>query len=241
MKKGKVFIGTSGYSYAHWGNNVFYPEKLAQGKWLEYYCQFFNTVELNVTFYRLPQKTAFKSWRKRAPEDFKFAVKGSRFITHIKKLLNAEEALEHFFEYARELKERLAVVLWQFPPGMKANLARLREFCTLLSKTPVRQVFEFRHPSWFNQDMYEILKRYNFSLCLAHSGRWPLEEVITSNFVYLRFHGGESLYPEPQKATAARLARRESKRVKPWMNVYQKTRRVIPKATGVNPVRNFYF
>lgn len=147
-----------------------------------------------MTFYRLPQKSAFKSWYKRTPESFRFVAKGSRFITHIKKLLKVEDALKQFFEFAQELKEKLAVVLWQLPPGMKVNLERLESFCHFLRKHKIRQVFEFRHPSWFNEDVYSILKKYNFSLCIAHSPDWPLEEVITADFVYLRFHGGQSLY-----------------------------------------------
>jgi uncharacterized protein YecE (DUF72 family) len=189
----RIFIGTSGYSYPHW-KGVFYPQDLPQNKWLEYYCKFFNTVELNVTFYRLPQKAVFKSWYKRTPKEFYFVVKGSRFITHVKKLADVKEPLSQFFEFAKELKEKLAVVLWQLPPSMTVNLKKLESFCHFLQEQKMRQTFEFRNPSWFKQDVYDILKKYNFSLCLAHSPRWPLEEIITSDFAYLRFHGGESLY-----------------------------------------------
>ncbi|MCM8797842.1 MAG: DUF72 domain-containing protein [Candidatus Omnitrophica bacterium] len=194
MAKGKIFIGTSGYSYPHWGEGVFYPQGLRENKWLEYYAKFFNTVELNVTFYRLPQKSAFKSWYKRVPEDFSFVVKGSRYITHVKKLKDIGDALVRLFGLLEELKEKLGVVLWQFPPGMKMDIEKLEKFCVQISRYKIRQVFEFRHSSWFNEGIYGILKKYNFSLCLAHSPYWPLVEVITSDFVYLRFHGGESLY-----------------------------------------------
>lgn len=194
MKKGKIFIGTSGYSYTHWGEGVFYPEGLKENKWLEYYCRFFNTVELNVTFYRLHQKNVFKGWNKRTPKDFLFVAKGSRYITHVKKLKDINEPLIRLFDLLKELREKLGVVLWQFPPGMKVDIKKLDNFCEKISKYKIRHAFEFRHPSWFNEEIYCLLKKYNFSLCIAHSPYWPLVEVVTSDFVYLRFHGGESLY-----------------------------------------------
>lgn len=173
---------------------MFYPAGLVKNKWLEYYCQFFNTVELNVTFYRLPPKNVFKNWYRRVPKDFSFVAKGSRYITHVKKLDDIDEALIKLFASLEELKEKLGVVLWQFPPAMKANLKRLERFFKQIRKYNVRHTFEFRHSSWFNEKVYTLLKEYNFSLCFAHSPSWPLEEVITANFVYLRFHGGTSLY-----------------------------------------------
>ncbi|MCM8778258.1 MAG: DUF72 domain-containing protein [Candidatus Omnitrophica bacterium] len=173
---------------------MFYPKELRENKWLEYYCKFFNTVELNVTFYRLPPKNVFKNWYKRVPEEFLFVAKGSRYITHVKKLKDTKDALIKLFDLLEELKEKLGVVLWQFPPGMKVELKRMEEFFKQISKYKVRQAFEFRHPSWFREEIYNLLKEYNFSLCLAHSPYWPLVEVITSDFVYLRFHGGTSLY-----------------------------------------------
>ena len=190
----KIFIGTSGYSYPHWGEGVFYPEGLKENKWLEYYCKFFNTVELNVTFYRLPSRNVFKSWYKRVPKEFYFMAKGSRYITHVKKLVDIKDPLSKLFLSLGELKEKLGGVLWQFSPGMKVDLEKMEKFCKEISKYKTRHTFEFRHPSWFNKDIYAILKKYNFCLCIAHSPFWPLEEIITSDFIYLRFHGGESLY-----------------------------------------------
>lgn len=194
----KLLVGTSGYNYKHWGDGVFYPPELSQRNWLEYYAEHFNTVELNVTFYRLPQTSAFLSWEKRTPADFKFALKGSRFITHIKRLKECEDSLSLFFTRANELKEKLEVVLWQLPPGLKKNMERLEHFCQLISENKeakeVRHAFEFRHHSWFSDDVYSLLQKNNFSLCIAHSNRWPYREVVTADFVYLRFHGGEVLY-----------------------------------------------
>ena len=192
----KTYIGTSGYNYSHWSNGVFYPEGLTQNKWLEYYCQFFNSVELNVSFYRLPSKKTFQNWYKRTPKDFYFVVKGSRFITHVKKLKDCKEPLKMFLENASGLKERLVCILWQLPPGLKKDLKRLEDFLKLLKKSVnnIRQAIEFRNKSWFDRENYDLLKRYNTCLCFAHSDRWPCVKEITSDFLYLRFHGGEILY-----------------------------------------------
>jgi uncharacterized protein YecE (DUF72 family) len=195
---GRVIVGTSGYNYRHWSDGVFYPAGVPQRRWLEHYAQFFTTVELNVTFYRLPKKTTFEGWYKRTSSDFTFAVKGSRFITHVKKLKDCEEPLKTFFDNASELKEKMGVVLWQLPPNLKANIQKLKSFSSLLAKSPfskkTRHVFEFRHETWFCEEVYDLLKKHNFSLCIAHSDRWPCVEEITADFVYLRFHGGQILY-----------------------------------------------
>ncbi len=194
--KSKIFVGTSGYSYQHW-RGIFYPEDLPEREWLEYYAKHFNTVELNVSFYRLPKKEVFKGWRKRTPKDFIFSVKGSRFITHIKKLKDCEEPLETFFKNALGLKEKLKVVLWQLPARFKVSPERLTDFCKILKKKyskNIHHAFEFRDESWFCDEICEILKKYNFGLVIAHSRQWPVKEIITADFVYLRFHGGEELY-----------------------------------------------
>jgi uncharacterized protein YecE (DUF72 family) len=194
---GRRYIGTSGYNYLHWGDGVFYPGGLPQRSWLEYYVRYFQTVELNVSFYRLPGLKAFEGWQRRTPADFRFAAKGSRFITHIKRLRDCREPLEVFFKNAMGLKEKLSVVLWQLPPGLKADSDRLSQFSKELKQVApqsVRQAFEFRNRTWFVPEVYEILVAFNFGLCIADSPRWPSEEVITTDFVYLRFHGGKVLY-----------------------------------------------
>jgi uncharacterized protein YecE (DUF72 family) len=194
----KLLVGTSGYNYRHWWDGVFYPRDLPQKRWLEFYSQFFDTVELNVSFYRLPNRTTFEGWYFRTPGNFTFSVKGSRFITHIKRLKDCQEPLETFFSHAHGLKEKLGVILWQLPPRFRLNLERLKGFCGLLSDipslTPVRHTFEFRDASWFCPEVYALLKEHTFSLCLAHSSALPSVERTTADFVYIRFHGGETLY-----------------------------------------------
>jgi len=190
----KIFIGTSGYNYQHW-KNIFYPKNLTPQKWLEFYTQHFNSVELNVTFYRLPQSTAFSSWYKRSPTSFRFVIKGSRFITHIKRLKECQKPLKLFFKRASNLKEKLVCILWQLPPSLKCDLTRLEKFIKLLKGWPQYMYsFEFRNQTWFNGNTYQLFENNNINLCIANSPSFPCYEVITSNFLYLRFHGGKILY-----------------------------------------------
>jgi len=191
-----VRIGTSGYSYSHW-KGVFYPATLSPSKWLEYYTRFFDTVELNVTFYRQVKKEVFASWYRRTPDNFLFAVKGPRFITHLKRLRDCRNSLKIFFENALPLKEKMGVVLWQLPPSLKRDTSLLEEFCHVLKEegyTRYLHAFEFRDNSWFEKEIYRVLKEFSFALCIAHSKRWHFEEIVTGDFLYLRFHGGEILY-----------------------------------------------
>jgi uncharacterized protein YecE (DUF72 family) len=193
-----IYIGTSGYNYPHWWNGIFYPSDLPQKKWLEFYAEHFNTVELNVSFYRLPKKEVFQGWYKRTPKKFVFAVKGSRFITHVRRLKDCREPLSLFFYHASPLKEKLGAVLWQLPPRFKFQKERLEEFCVLVSTLPRsklhRHAFEFRDESWFCNEAFAILEDFHFALCMAHGSGLPSIERTTSDFIYLRFHGGEVLY-----------------------------------------------
>lgn len=193
-----IHIGTSGYAYGHWGDGVFYPGETPQKQWLEYYARHLTSVELNVTFYRLPDTSVFRSWRERTPRSFTFALKGSRYLTHIKRLKDCREPLARFMRHASALREKLRVVLWQLHPRMKVDTERLAAFCDLLKSSAaarrVRHAFEFRHESWFREEVYELLREHDCALCIAHSPHWPRPEIVTADFVYLRFHGGERLY-----------------------------------------------
>jgi uncharacterized protein YecE (DUF72 family) len=208
----KLFVGTSGWNYDHWRNGVFYPPGMPSSKWLDHYVRHFNSVELNVTFYRLVRKETFAGWYKKTPKDFYFVVKGSRFITHIKRIKSVAEPLDLFLKNAAPLKEKLLTVLWQFAPGFKKDLKRLEIFLKLLAKkSKDRQSFEFRHPSWFDREVYDLLKQYNACLCVAHSDRHPCVKVETADFLYLRFHGGtlyRSNYPDDQLKEWAEYAKK---------------------------------
>ncbi|MBI3584906.1 MAG: DUF72 domain-containing protein [Nitrospinae bacterium] len=190
--KGKCFIGTSGWSYDHWAG-VFYPEDLKTSDRLAFYINHFNSVEINNTFYHLPTPSAFKSWKKIVPNNFIYALKGSRFLTHMKKLKDPKEPLELFLERARLLKDNLGPILFQLPPHWRCNTERLKEFVKLLPKN-IRFAFEFREPSWFNKEVYDILKENNIALCIYHMPEFESPIEVTAKFVYIRFHGTEFLY-----------------------------------------------
>lgn len=207
-------IGTSGYSYDHWTDGVFYPARLSRSKWLEYYSQHFQTVELNVTFYRLPQQKAFASWYEKTPDTFRFAVKGSRFITHVKRLANLGDSLKTLAQRLKLLKEKCPVVLWQLPPSMKVDLERFNHFCRQAHDTiRKRQAFEFRNDSWFADEVYDILTEHNFSMCLADAPR-DVHGPITADYVYLRRHGPSGLYAGSY--TMEHLEK-DAKEIKKWL------------------------
>jgi uncharacterized protein YecE (DUF72 family) len=191
---GSLFLGTSGYSYKHW-RGIFYHVGLPQTRWLEFYCQHFDTVELNVTFYRLPARKTFVGWYNKTPPNFVFAAKGSRFITHIKRLKDCQQPLRAYKENAAGLGEKLACILWQLPPNLRYSSERLVEFCRLLRAEycEKRHVFEFRHESWLQEDCYDILASHSFALCIPLSPDYPRAEQMTAPFSYIRFHSGEVL------------------------------------------------
>jgi uncharacterized protein YecE (DUF72 family) len=210
----EAHIGTSGFSYDHW-RGAFYPEGLAKSKWFSYYCERFSTVELNVTFYRLPKEDAFKRWHSETPDGFKFALKGSRFITHIKRLKDPTEPLKMFMERARVLREKLAVILWQLPPNFKKDTERLKGFLKALKKYRRRNAFEFRHESWLDDGVIALLMEENACMCMAD---WPpfIDELpVTADFVYIRRHGKggnyDTLYSTDELKKDARRIREHLK------------------------------
>jgi uncharacterized protein YecE (DUF72 family) len=194
MKKDfTIRIGTSGWTYKHW-DWVFYPSTWPQSKWLAYYSEHFDTVELNASFYRLPKRSTFENWRSNTPNNFLWSVKGSRFVTHIKRLKNPAEPLDRLYDAVHGLKEKLGVILFQLPPNLVFDADLLMRFCKSL-KPDIRHTLEVRHPSWFNDQMLEILRNFNIALCLADTaGRYPSCEAITADFVYCRLHGSKKLY-----------------------------------------------
>jgi uncharacterized protein YecE (DUF72 family) len=178
-------IGCSGWNYAHWRNGVFYPPRLAPGAWLRFYAGRFDTVELNTSFYRLPRRASAERWAAETPDDFVFAVKVSRYITHIKRLQDVPEHLPLLYERIEPLRPKLGVFLWQLPPTFKADLDRL---ATALEQLPrgERHAFEFRHPSWFTEETYTLLREHEVALVVVDD-----EHVeLTAPFTYVRFHRG---------------------------------------------------
>lgn len=198
-------IGCSGFQYDHW-KGTFYPETLPKRRWFEHYVSQFKTVELNETFYGLPDKETFTRWHKETPGEFVFSIKGSRSITHVKKLRASPEPVDVFFSRVLALKEKLGVILWQLPAGFKADTARLAEFLELLRPYKVRNTFEFRDVSWVSKKVVSLLEKENASLCMAD---WPefLNDIhVTADFVYIRRHSeGGGYSTEQLKADAMRI------------------------------------
>jgi uncharacterized protein YecE (DUF72 family) len=187
-----IRIGASGWHYDHWVGR-FYPEKLRKDKWLEYYAQRFDTVEINNTFYHLPREQTMANWRDRVPTGFSFAVKASRYITHVKKLRDTAEEVKRFFDLAVRLGDRLGPILYQLPPSLHKDLTRLGDF---IASTPMRDhaVFEFRHASWYAQDTFDLLNEQGVALCIHDMGGAVAPRVVTGGMVYIRFHGVEGRY-----------------------------------------------
>ena len=186
------YIGTSGWHYDHWRDR-FYPDKLTKAKWLEFYASHFTTVELNNSFYRLPSEAAFATWHDSSPANFTFAVKVSRFITHIKRLKNSEEAVENFISRAQILGEKLGPLLYQLPPNMHRNDEVLESFLSILPRE-LKHAIEFRHKSWLEEKVFEILHKHNVGLCVFDMPGLGCPLVATADFAYIRFHGSTGLY-----------------------------------------------
>lgn len=188
-----LFVGTSGWQYRDW-RGPFYPPKLAQAKWLEFYVERFRTVEVNNTFYRLPPPETFAGWARRVPDDFVMVVKMSRYLTHVKRLRDAAEPVDRFFEHARPLGSKLGPVLVQLPPQLPADLPALDD---TLARFPsgVRAAVEFRHPSWFTDDTAALLARHDAAFCLADSPRRRTPLWRTADWGYVRFHEGRASPP----------------------------------------------
>jgi uncharacterized protein YecE (DUF72 family) len=208
MGQARVRVGCSGWEYRHWRGS-FYPRDLPQSRWLDHYAARFDTVELNGTFYRLPEATTFDSWRRRAPDGFRYAVKASRYLTHLKRLRDPREPLNRLWTRAEHLEDHLGPMLYQLPPAWRRDLERLEAFLAALPPRRLHAV-EFRDPSWHHPDTYRLLEAHRVALCLHDmpEARAPREPI--GSFVYVRFHGREGTYggaypPQTIGAWARRL------------------------------------
>lgn len=185
-----VHIGCSGWNYRDW-RGVLYPEKLPQRSWLERYAEVFDTVEINNTFYRLPTESAVRGWAERSPPGFTFAVKMSRYVTHIKRLLEPKQGFRRFFDAIEALREagKLGPILWQFPANFHRDTERLA--AALAAIPPGRHAFEFRHESWFTGEVYELLRGKRAALVIADDRRSDVvAHQLTADWTYVRFHYG---------------------------------------------------
>jgi uncharacterized protein YecE (DUF72 family) len=180
-----LFVGTSGYSYKEWKGN-FYPEDLPAKEMLSYYSRRLPAVEINNTFYRLPQPSMVENWKQQVPDTFRFSIKATQRITHIKRLKNCAEETKYLMETAALLGERLGVVLFQLPPNSKKDAERLREFVDCLPPNS-RAAFEFRHESWLDDEICDLLRSKNCALVVSDTDEKPLTSInATANWGYLR-------------------------------------------------------
>lgn len=192
MKEPRIWIGTSGWVYKQWAGN-FYPKGWPKKDEFTYYARHFPTVEINATFYRLPSLKMVRGWRERAPDRFLFAVKGSRYLTHIRRLNETGAGLKKYFARLQPLRERTGPILWQLPPNFHKNEVNWQRLERFLSKLPraYRHAIEFRHPSWMDEQTMTLLRRHRATNVWISSLRMPADHAITGDFVYLRFHGLE--------------------------------------------------
>lgn len=210
---GNAYIGTSGWNYQGW-KDCFYQGVLKKN-WLEFYAQKFSALEINATFYGLQKKSTFEKWRDRTPPDFRFAIKGNRFLTHNKKLLNPHDSIRLEQERASGLGEKLIAVLWQLPRMLSKDAARLEAFADALGNwSAARHAVEFRHSSWFDDEIAGILRRHQIAVCMSDAADWPMWDRVTTDLVYIRLHGHARTYAS---AYGPDQLREWSNRIKEWL------------------------
>jgi uncharacterized protein YecE (DUF72 family) len=210
---GKTYIGTSGWNYKSWRNS-FYGET-PQKQWLRFCAERFTAIEVNGTFYRLQEKSTFKKWREQTPEGFPFAIKGHRYVTHNKKLLDVEESVIRCRESASPLGKRLAAVVWQLPAFLKKDMQRLEQFVENLRHwKSTRHAIEFRHKSWFDDEIAECLKRHAIAACMSDAPDWPIWDRVTTDVVYIRLHGHTRKYASSYSKPALR---KWATRIRCWL------------------------
>jgi len=192
-KKGKIHIGTSGWSYKHWAG-TFYHEKIKSSEQLDQYQASFDTVEINSSFYGLPAAATIEKWEGSVRHGFIFSVKANRYITHLKKLHDAGQALNTFLDRITLFGKTLGPILFQLPPNLKYDPERLKTFTGLLP-AHYRYVFEFRNETWYTDEVYQILSQHNCSFCIFELAGKSTPEPVTADFVYVRLHGpGKNKY-----------------------------------------------
>jgi uncharacterized protein YecE (DUF72 family) len=207
----EIRIGTSGWHYKHWVGEV-YPPGWPASKMLSWYQEHFDTVEINNSFYRLPSEDAVETWRSSTPAQFRFAVKGSRFLTHMKKLKDPAAGLEKFFSRIDLFKAKLGPILFQLPPHFEMNIQRLDDFLEALPRGH-RYAFEFRDPSWSNPEIFQLLRKYKAAYCPFDLAGYQSPIEITTNFIYVRLHGPGDKY---QGSYTEDALNKWASRIKEW-------------------------
>lgn len=266
-RQGKIRIGISGWTYAPW-RGVYFPKDLPHRRELEYAAHHFASIEINGSFYSLQRPSSYQAWYDAAPRGFVFAVKGSRFITHMRRLKDIRVPLANFFASGLLcLREKLGPILWQFPPNFRYDRERLVEFFDLLPRDteaaarlsrkhdarvkahawtkadrrrPLRHAMEVRHPSFEAKEFIDLLRQYRIGLVVADTaGKWPFMEDVTSDFIYVRLHGDEELYRSGYTDAALDAW---AKKVRSWAGGRTPTsaKRVGPRLSAVKSGRDVY-
>jgi len=190
---GKAYIGTSGWNYKSWRKDFYggTPQK----QWIRFCAERFTGIEVNGTFYKLPEKNTFKKWRDQTPETFRFAIKGHRYVTHNKKLLDVKESVIRCRESASPVGKRLAAVVWQLPAFLKKDTGLLEKFLDALRHWKnTRHAIEFRHKSWFDDKVAECLRQHAVAVCMSDAPDWPMWQEVTTDLIYIRLHGHTRKY-----------------------------------------------
>ncbi|MDP8248838.1 MAG: DUF72 domain-containing protein [Candidatus Tritonobacter lacicola] len=189
---GMLFVGTSGWSYGHW-KGLFYPDDLPRSKWFAHYVKTFSAVEINYSFYRMPSPSTIEKWGKETPGDFVFAMKASRYLTHMKRLNVEGKSVDVFAERVGGLGKKLGPVLYQLPPKQEKDLRKLENFIGLLPGG-MRHAVEFRHDSWICEETFSLLEKHGVCYCIVSAPRLKCERRVTAPFAYIRMHGAKSWY-----------------------------------------------
>lgn len=207
------FIGTSGWNYDAWKHDFY--DGVPKREWLRHAAERFTGLEVNATFYGLQKRSTFERWRDETPAGFGFAVKGNRYLTHSKKLLEPEEPIARERERAEGLGDKLKAVLWQLPESFHAHTDRLRAFLSALDAWPVPHAVEFRHRSWFTPEVAGLLRDRDAAVCISDAADWPIWEAVTARIVYVRLHGHTRTYAS---AYSSPHLRRWARRTRRWLD-----------------------
>jgi uncharacterized protein YecE (DUF72 family) len=211
----KIYIGTSGWQYYHW-KGKFYPEDLSSKDFLKFYSKYFNTVEVNTSFYHFTKKSTFEKWQKELNKNFLFSIKLHRLFTHFRKLKlkkDDKRILKETIETYKVLGKNLGPILIQLPPSLKKNLKVLEKF--LKNFKNLKLAIEFRHKSWLDKETYNFLKKKKVAFVISDSPRWPTDIVKTSDFVYVRFHGKPKIFASKYEKEELQRYAKEIKKLKP--------------------------
>jgi uncharacterized protein YecE (DUF72 family) len=208
-----ALIGVSGWQYPEFSER-FYPEHLEKTEQLTYYADQFPTVEINSTFYHLPKEQTVKNWQGKVPENFIFSVKASRYITHMKNLLDPEETLTKFYDRIKYLGDKCGPILFQLPPNWEVDIARLKSFLQELPKDH-RHTIEFRNRTWLKESVYQLLRDHKIALCIYDFNYHQSPILTTSDFIYIRLHGPGRAYHDPYDLDSLEIW---ADRIKGWVD-----------------------